>query len=169
MILDYNDANGAVMKKRRWVIYIFIGIMFGIFDVYYQALTANRSSSLVIGLVIACGIWLVPAIPVDLYEAKISQSRLKSAAANVLTWSAAVFSYYLYIAFTLIFIGQAARPELHISNLNTDPYYWSNLASLLVGDVLGGAAEWMIIAVIGGFIVGLLVSSIYLRPLSQQK
>lgn len=146
--------------KKRWIIYVLIGIVFGIFDFFYQELTQEIADSNTVRFAVAWGIWLVPAIPVALYEAKISHTKLKPALANVLVWSVSVISYYLYMAVKLIFIGQASRPEMLITNCN-DPYYWSNLQSLLLYDVGGSIVEWIGVAVLGGFVVGFLVSLIY--------
>lgn len=52
--------------------------------------------------------------------------------------------------------------EFYISNYK-DPFYWSNLRSLFLGDILGGIIEWIFVAVVGGFIIGFLISFIYLR------
>lgn len=51
---------------------------------------------------------------------------------------------------------------MHISNHNA-PYFWRNWASVLLGDILGGIAEWIIVAVVGGAIVGFLTGSILLH------
>jgi hypothetical protein len=106
----------------------------------------------------------VPVIPVVLYEVKVSHSKLKSVLASILTWSISVISYYLFMIFKLIFIGQSTRPELYMSNYK-DPFYWSNLKSVFLGDVLGGIIEWIEVAVISGSIIGFFVSSIYLFSL----
>lgn len=152
----------AFMKKR-WFIYIIIGVLFGVFDFYYQEFTEGiSSSSYVTWFVVAWGIWLVPIIPIDLYEAYVSESRVKSALANVLTWSISVISYYLYMAFKLIFIGQTSMQFLHISHYR-DEFYWSNLKSIFLGDVLGGSIPWIFVAVIGGFITGFLISFFCIR------
>lgn len=148
--------------KKRWFIYIIIGVLFGIFDFYYQEFTKEIVTSYVRWFAVAWGIWLVPIIPIVLYEAKVSGSRLMSALANILTWSVSTISYYLFIVIKLIFIGQATRQELYISNYR-DQFYWSNLKSVIWGEVFGGIIDWISVAVVGGFIVGYLVSFIYLR------
>ena len=147
--------------KKRWKIYALIGILFGIFDFFYQELTAQIGDTSLLRTLVATGVWLIPAIPVVLCEAKVSQTTWKPALANVLTWVMAVISYYLYMGFKLLIIGQEATQELHISSYQ-DPYFWSNWKNVFVGDILGGMFEWLIVAVVGGCLVGFVVSAAYL-------
>lgn len=149
--------------KKRWYIYIIIGILFGVFDFYYQEFTQGiHISSFVLWFVVAWAVWLIPAIPIVLYETKISESNKKSVLANILVWSISVCSYYLYMAIKLIFIGQESMKFLHISNYK-DQFYLSNLKSLFLGDVLRGITEWIGIAIVGGIVVGFLISLIYVN------
>lgn len=148
--------------KKRWAVYILVGVLFGVIDFYYQEHTSGFATSTAMWFVVAWGIWLVPAIPVVIYESKVSGSRSMSALANVLTWGVSVISYYLYMFFKLVFIGQASMQFLHISNRH-EPNYLSNIKSIFWGDVKDGIFEWIGIAVIGGFITGGLISHIYLK------
>lgn len=158
--------------KRRWFIYIIIGIVFGVIDFYYHGFLANYlvrkqafNSSLareIAWLVLSIGIWLVLIIPIVLHEAKVSQSRVLSALASSLTWCASIISYYLTNAVQLAFIGLPTRPELHISN-RRDPFFWGNWKSVFWYDIVGGIVEWAVVAVVGGFIIGFLISFIYLH------
>jgi hypothetical protein len=131
--------------KKRWLIYILIGALFGVFDFYYQEFAQAINTSNIILSILTLGIWLVPVVPVALYEARTSVSRVRSALASIITWSVAIISYYLFLVIKLVFIGQAMRPEMHISQ-HADPFYWENLKSVLIGDFfLGGVAEWIVV------------------------
>ncbi|MTV49882.1 hypothetical protein GJ688_12955 [Heliobacillus mobilis] len=154
---------------RRWFIYLITGIVFGVFDFYYHGFLSNLMhlqtySSLageITWLVLSIGIWVVPIVPIALYEAKISRSMLRSALANSLTWSAAIVSYYLTNAVQLAFLP--TRQELHFSNHST-PFFWDNWKSVIWDDIiLGGMVEWIVVAVVGGFIIGFLICFIYNR------
>ncbi|WP_078380702.1 hypothetical protein [Sutcliffiella halmapala] len=149
--------------KIRWFIYIVIGIIFGVFDFFSHRFISNV---LVQGeafwRVLTYGVWLVPIVPIALYEARISKSIVRSGLASNLTWLFSIISYYLYMAFQLAFIGVSTRPELHISSQG-DPFFWGNWKSVFWGDILGNIVEWSGVAVVGGFIVGFSVSFIYLR------
>lgn len=159
--------------RRRWVIYLMIGIVFGAIDFFYlgflyelagpQVLFASfPAGRFLLWLVLNVGIWLVPVIPIALYEARLSRSRLRSAVASLSTWCAAIVAYYLTNAVQLAFIGLPGRQELHISN-HSAPWFWENWASVLRGDILGGITEWIMVAVVGGAIVGFLAASILLH------
>lgn len=148
--------------RKRWLIYILIGVLFGIFDFYYQEFTQGIITSNIMCFVVAWAIWLVPAIPIVLYEAKISKSVVRSVLVNILVWSVSVFSYYMYIPIKFVFIGQSTMSEFYISNYRSQ-FYWSNLKSLLWGLISEDAPGWLFVAIFGGIIVGSCISFPYLR------
>ena len=149
--------------KKRWLNYILIGVLFGMFDFYYQEFTQNISStSTIMWFVVAWAIWLVPVIPIVLYESKTSESVVKSVFANILVWSVSVISYYMYIPIKLVFIGQSTMLDFYISNYKSQ-FYWSNLKSLIWGLISEDAPEWLVVAILGGLIVGFCISFSYLR------
>ena len=146
--------------KKRWFIYAIVGIVFGVFDFYYQRVIQGLNLSGMYTIILCYGIWLVPLLPIALYESKISLSRRNTSIASLLTWSISIISYYMFLAIDLMFIGRESRMEMHISNY-LDPYFWSNWKSVFYGQVLGGIIEWILVAVVGGFIIGFLVNFIY--------
>ncbi|MDA8217989.1 MAG: hypothetical protein M0Z94_10270 [Dehalococcoidales bacterium] len=161
--------------KHRWLVYLAVGTLFGVVDFVYlgflypapsgQSLAyspAGTVGSLLRFLVLNVGVWLVPVVPLALYESRVSRSRLHPAAVGLAVWCAAIVAYYLTNAAQLAFWGLPTRPELHISNAGSE-YFWENWANVLQGDILGGIMEWLIVAVVGGAMVGLLTGSIYLR------
>jgi hypothetical protein len=149
------------MNKNRWLYYIFFGILFGIFDFYYQRPVQSIKNNLLLIFVILV-VWLFLAVPVAINEVKVTGSPWKAALASMVSWMVAVISYYLYMTFKLVFIGEPSRPEMHISN-RADPYFWDNIKNHLLGDVLGGVGEWILVAIIGGIVVGHLTAKIYLK------
>lgn len=148
--------------KKRWLVYALIGILFGVFDFYYQEFTQSLITSRISWFVVAWSVWLVPATPIILYEVRISKSIIKSILATILTWIVSVLFYYMYIPIKLVFIGQATMSEFYISNYRSE-YYYSNLKSLILGLITEDAPEWLAIAILGGIIVGFCVSFLYLR------
>ncbi|APM39835.1 hypothetical protein [Clostridium kluyveri] len=132
------------------------------FDFYYQEITRGIITSTIMWLLVAWGVWLIPITPIVLYEAKISESVVKSIFANILVWVISVFSYYMYIPIKFVFIGQSTMSEFYISNYRNQ-FYWSNLKNLLWGLILEDALEWLIVAALGGLIVGFGISFLYLR------
>lgn len=141
--------------KKRWLVYGLIGLVFGLFDYFFQQAAQSDASPLV-RVMIIYGIWLVPLVPIALYEARRSRSELKTALVCAFTWSVAIIVYYLYMAIELIIIGKDTRPELHLSN-SSDPYYWSNLGQVLSNDMGGGILEWITLALAGGGLLGLCI------------
>src|SRR5215213_6112580 len=156
--------------KKRWLLYTLIGIVFGVFDFYYQTFISNTFSDQLVGglgrslvwLILIVGVWLVPIIPIILHEAKFSGSSWLPALASALTWSTSVVAYYLTNAFQLAIIGVPSRSELHISNRN-DPYFWVNWRGVFLDDLVLNNVVWIVVAVIGGSIIGFSLSFIYFR------
>jgi hypothetical protein len=162
------------------MIYIVVGLIFGVLDWYFLDLLASLSKNLALSeslllgpgyvrilitmaLVIAnYGIWLIPVIPAAIYERKRSQSLLRSALAAVTIWSAALLSYYTYYAIQLMFVGLPNLEFMLLSNHRSTAYWtdwWPPFRKMIVGQL----AEWILVAVIGGAIVGLLSAVLFNR------
>jgi hypothetical protein len=162
-----------VHMRNRWLIFIAVGLGFGIADWYFLNLLAlftnNQAMNetllqapelirvlLVMALVISnYGVWLIPVIPVAIYEMKRSQSLLLAALSAVIVWSAALLSYYTYYAFMLIFIGLPNLDFMLFSNRQSATY-WAYMWPPFRRIILVQFVEWIGIAVIGGAIVGTL-------------
>ena len=141
-----------------------IGLIFGIIDWFYLEWLAHISwgslgeSILVVPIIIGMnyGIWLVPIIPVVIYEARRAEKMLQPMLAGMLTWSCAIFSYYLYYAI-LLSLGKL----IHLEHLNIfgdkNATFWYYYWQMFKGIILGQFFEWIIIAVIGGASIGALV------------
>ncbi|NLV73827.1 MAG: hypothetical protein GXY52_03965 [Chloroflexi bacterium] len=152
--------------KKRWLVYALAGFFFGIFDFYYQILVQKHLPAIgllgYIKVLLILGVFIIPLVPAVRYESKTSGSRLQAGLAGSLIWLAAIVAYYLTNAVQLAFIGFAGMPELHISQ-RAEPYFWENWKNVFTYSILGGMAEWGAIALVGGFIVGYLLSLILLR------
>lgn len=156
--------------KKRWLGYLLIGILFGIFDFYFQTWMQQIMTSGLIGTISfipILGVWLVMVIPIAIREANAARSIWLAAAAGAFSWSVSIVSYYLFMGVKLILIGQPAREEMHISN-RADPFYWSNVKSFFLGDFLGGVGEWILIALVGGCLIGLIAGLLTLRARKQR-
>jgi hypothetical protein len=152
------------LVKIRWFIYIAIGIIFGVFDFYFHSFISRMLiQGETLWTLLTYGVWLVPLVPIALYEARFSKSKMRAAIASSSTWLVSIIFYYLYNAIQLGIIGISTRPELHISNKN-DPFFWGNWKNVFWNDiVMRGIFQWSGFAVVVGFIVGFSVSFIYLR------
>ncbi len=151
--------------KKRWLFYLLIGVLFGIFDFYFQTwmqqiMSSGASGNLAIIPILS--VWLAMVIPIAIREAKASRSVWLAATASAFSWSVSIISYYLFMAVKLILIGQPGREEMHFSN-RSDPYFWSNIKSVFIGDILAGIGEWILVALIGGCLVGLVAGWIALK------
>lgn len=157
--------------RNRWLMYIAVGLVFGIADWYFldllasldqdQALSDNLFKapayirSLIVIVLVASnyGVWLVPVIPVAIYEMKRSRSLRRAAISAVIVWSAAMLSYYAYYAFMLMFVGLPNMDFMLFTN-HQSVSYWENWWGPFRRVILNQIMEWIGIAIIGGAIVG---------------
>lgn len=161
---------------KRWYFYALIGLIFGIFDWFYldwlaKGLGPNLGENpfIVIPIILGLnyGIWLVPIIPVTLYEANRAKTIKNPIFAGILTWSCAIFSYYAYYA---ILFSLGRLPNLdHFNIFNHDfsevrATYWRWFNSIILFQFL----EWTPIAVIGGGLTGAIAWWV-IRKLNRQK
>jgi len=170
--------------RKRWMIYIIIGLVFGIIDWYFIDLLATLNQTqrlnnfflerseivrqLYVGVLIVLnyGIWLVPAIPIAIFEMKRSGKLWKAALAAVLVWSMALLSYYAYYAFLLMFIGLPNFDFMLFKNRLSTTYWadwWPPFKRVIVDQFF----EWLLVGLAGGTIVG--VISAYLYSISPKK
>lgn len=149
-------------SRNRWMVYCLVGVAFGVIDYYYQQYAVQFSDSSILQIIVVLGIWLIPLLPVVVYETNISKSKKSGTLSGVVVWSIAVLAYYAYMMPDLLVIGKESRPEMHISSAS-DPYFWSNFTEFIRGSIIGGMIEWIAVAIIGGAIMGYLISAIFTR------
>lgn len=169
---------------KRWLGYFVIGICFGIIDWYFLDLLATLLAGLgqneglieagftrllIIVLVMSLnyGIWLVPVIPTAIYEVNRSHSLVKAALSAVVIWVAAIFSYYAYYTFLLMFVGLPHLEFMLFANRHSAAY-WADWWPPFRRVVLLQFFEWIGVAVIGGVLVGT-VSAVIFRRITQKR
>jgi hypothetical protein len=155
------------MKKTglRFLLYAITGLVFGVMDWFYLDWLAHISwgslenSILGVPIIIAMnyGFWLVPIIPVEIIESKLARKNIYPVFAGILTWSCAMVSYYTNYAI-LLSLGKLTNLE-HLNILGDKsatfwPEYWQMFDRIILNQFL----EWIIIAIIGGAITGVLTS-----------
>jgi len=169
---------------KRWIIYILIGLVFGIIDWYFIDLLAylNQTQRLnnfflgrsdvfrqlyvIVIVILNYGIWLVPAIPIAVIEMKHSGKLWKAAVAAVVVWSMALLSYYAYYAFLLMFVGLPNFDFMLFKNRLSATYWadwWPSFKRVIVNQFF----EWFMVGLAGGTIIG--VISAYLYSISSKK
>jgi hypothetical protein len=157
--------------QNRWITVLGLGLAFGIADWYFLDLLASFGRNeafntqmqqapgiarlLVVILLLALnyGIWLVPVIPVAIYECRRSQSLRKAALSAVLVWSAAIFSYYAFYTGLLMFSGLPGMEFMLFAN-HALPTYWSDWWVSFQQVILNQFVEWIGVAVVGGATTG---------------
>lgn len=160
-------------SKNRWLIFILLGLAFGILDWYFLDLLASigrnesfnnqmqQSSELVrlIGVVVLLGlnygIWLVPVIPAAVFEYKRTRVIWRAALSASVVWSAAIFSYYTYYTFLLMFAGLPGMEFMLFANRQL-PSYWNDWRVSFQQVILNQFMDWIGVAIVGGAIVGAL-------------
>lgn len=167
----------ARTERKRWLTYILVGLVFGVFDWYFLDLLATalsaigqdeaRFASPVARLAIIAvfmgmnfGVWLVPVIPAAIYEVKRSRSIRRAALAAIFIWVAAIFSYYAFYTFLLMFVGLPHLEFMLFSN-RAAPTYWADWWPPFRRVIFDQFFEWIGIAVVGGAIIGVLSAFLY--------
>ena len=155
--------------KKRWTIYALIGLIFGVFDWFFLDWLANglgpnlgENPIIFIPIILGLnyGIWLVPIIPVTLYETRQAKTIKTPIFAGALTWSCAILSYYSYYA---ILFSLGRLPHMDYFNiLNQDfqkvrAIYWRWFNGIILFQIL----EWIPIGVIGGGLIGSIIWCLY--------
>ncbi len=150
--------------NKRWYLYGLIGLIFGMIDWFYLDWLAfglgpnlGENPFIAIPIVIGLnyGIWLVPIIPVTLFESQRSESIKGPIKAGILTWCCALLSYYSFYA-VLFSLGKL--PNLEWFNIFGERFdgfwwqYWRWIRSIILLQLL----EWLPIGLIGGGIIGAL-------------
>ncbi len=152
-------------NRSRFLLYALIGLIFGTIDWFYLDWLAHISWGslgefilvipIVIPIIIAMnyGIWLVPIIPVVVYEARRARRMRDPMLVGMLTWSCAIFSYYFYYAILL-----SSGKLMHLEHFNIfgekDESFWYYYWQMFKGIILSQFFEWIVIAVLGGAIIG---------------
>lgn len=150
---------------KRWHYYILIGLAFGVFDWFFlQWLSDGLGPNLVevfgenpfivIPIIVGLnyGIWLVPIIPVVIYETRRATSIKTPILAAILTWTCALFSYYAYYA-VLLSLGKLAN--LAYLNVFGDRFdgFWAEFGRMFNRIILFQFLEWLPVALIGGTVI----------------
>lgn len=163
--------------RNRWLIYIIVGLCFGIIDWYFLDFLASSfallgqnesvsETAFLLVLMIAVfitlnyGIWLVPVIPTAIFEVRRSHSLWKATLASALIWVTAIFSYYTFYTFLLMFVGLPHLEFMLFSNLQSATY-WADWWLPFRRVVLDQFFDWIGIAVLGGVIIGALGAHLF--------
>src|SRR5690242_5612845 len=93
--------KNILIYVKRISLYGVIGFIFGLFDWFFNESIISSFPDYniifsLIGLIVKWGIWLVPAIPIAILEAKRTYRPSTSAIAVVFVWLTAIITYYLY-------------------------------------------------------------------------
>ena len=149
--------------NRRFLLYTLIGFVFGVIDWFYLNWLAHISwgslgqSILVVPIILLMnfGIWLVPIIPVVIFEVRHAEKMIYPMLAGALTWVCAIFSYYVYYAI-LLSLGKLINLE-HL-NIFGEKYetFWPEYWEMFKRVILDQFLEWIFIAIVGGAVIGAL-------------
>lgn len=174
---SFRDTVSKIGKepemKKRWILYLFAGLIFGAGYWHYLSLTAkffNDMSSnentigegwlLILALLTYFGVWLIPAILPAIYEFRSSASVQFSVMAVVTVWVSAVLGYYVNYLVMLAFIGLPNMEFLVFFGQRTSTF-WQDWANIFPKLILYNLFKWIGIGVILSGVAGLITSSVY--------
>jgi len=133
--MSENRDSRTRTTRVRWVFYILVGIIFGVLDYFFIAPAISDY------IVPSLAVWLIPLIPIAIYEMRASGAKYKTVLASILCWVVAVLAYYVCYYLTL-----ALSPSM---------------ISVGWGEILADIALWGIFAIVTGGITGFFISIIY--------
>lgn len=156
------------MQRYRLLVYSFVGILFGIVDWYMPDVTLYivpptlLSNPVVVFLSLAWiwSVWLLPAIPIAVYEMWASQQIWAAAGAVILTWLCALTGYYAYYVYLLAFVG-LNQMEMLLVSARHDPLFWQAWPSTFRTLIVGQWLEWSPVAIGGGAVAGITTGWLY--------
>ncbi len=106
------------------------------------------------------GFWLVPILPVVLVESRREVGILYPVLAGVITWCSAIVSYYAYYT-VLLSLGVLPHLEGMIVFGDRYPGFWEDWAAVFQKIILAQFFEWIVIAIVGGGLLGAVISLAY--------
>lgn len=180
---SFRDTVSLIGKepkmKKRWMLYSFAGLIFGIGYWHYLSLAAkyfsnqNATNSLgngwlfLLSMLTYFSVWLIPATLPAIYESHHSMSLRLSVMAVITMWISAVLGYYLnYLAMYAIF-GLPGMEYLLIFGQRTADF-WQAWPSVFFHHILFKFLKWVVVSVFIGGIAGLVTSSVYSSLLSRK-
>ena len=155
-------------SNHRFLLYSAVGLVFGVLDWFYLNWIAHISwgslgqSILVVPIILLMnyGIWLLPIIPVVIFEVRYANKIISPMLAGSLAWCCAIFSYYAYYAI-LLSLGKLIHFERFNIFGDKDETFWYYYWHMFNGIILSQFLEWIIIAIIGGGVIGALTFWIF--------
>jgi hypothetical protein len=159
--------------KKRWVIYLLAGLIFGAGYWHYFSITArlfNTFSSaenntgggllFIFALLTYFGVWLIPAIVPAVVEFHHSTSLRLSILAVITVCLSAVLGYYVNYLAMLAFFGLPNLEFLLIFGQRTAAF-WPTWNKIITNLILYNYLKWSLVGILVGGIAGLITSSVY--------
>ena len=153
-----------IKSAHRFLIYGLIGLAFGVIDWFYLSALAHFSwgsfgnSILVVPVILLFnyGIWLVPVIPIGIYETKHFGTIKSTMLSCIAAWVSAMVGYYGLYA-VLLSLGKLPNLD-HLNILGAkDTLFWQEYWRMFNRVILSQFFEWTLIAIVCGSILGALL------------
>lgn len=162
------ETSSMNKQRRRILFYAAIGLIFGVLDWFYLDWLAHLSwgslgQSVVVVpiiLILNYGIWLVPVIPIAIYEARRAQRITSPIAASVITWLCAMVGYYGFYALQLSLGKLPSYEHLNIFG-EKYPGFWLDFSRIFNRVILSQFLEWTLIAIVCGSILGAIIFKLF--------
>ena len=161
--------------KKRWLIYILAGLLFGIGYWHYLELTTkwfgqihiNPENNIAfftfmffLALLVYFGIWSIPAAVPALYEYHQSSQLKLTMLAGVIVFVSAVTGYYLNYLAMLTLIGLPHMEFLMIARAHT-ANFWTSWSEWFPKLILRNMIKWILVGIPFGAISGLIMIQVY--------
>lgn len=159
-----------IKATHRFLIYGLIGLAFGVIDWFYLNALAHFSwgsfgnSILVVPVILLLnyGIWLVPVIPMGIYETKHFGTIKSAILSCCVAWVSAMVGYYGYYAWLFVQGKLPMLEQVRLQGIN-DFAFWQENGALFQRVIINQFLEWTLIAIICGSTIGALIYRIVHR------
>lgn len=176
LIGNFSILIKELKMKKRWLLYLFAGLLFGACYWHYLGITAKIFNDFVnsdnpvvavivfiIALLTYFSVWLIPAVAPALFEFRSSASLRQSVLAVVVVWLSAVFGYYINYLVMLAVVGLPNMEYLLIFGQQTSSL-WEDWSAIFPGLILYNFLKWaavgIVVAGISGWVTGSIASSL---------
>ncbi len=138
-----------------------LGVVFGVLDWYVPELLLPLNRHPVFPFLLY-GVWLAVAVLAVIPAARRHERPSVFGRSVLVVWTSAVLAYYAYYAALIGLVGLPQLDQFHLSQRGVEGFggrWWMLLQTTLVP----GVVEWTPVALIGGYVVGWMMGTVWIR------
>lgn len=160
MVIIFHSMRYFMSKKGCFSLTVITGFIFGIFDWYFPTIFHISRLPTYINIIVIYSVWFIPACIVSFIALRRTKNIRFVASLVSLSWTVSILVYYGYYIFLLAVPGLPQLDSLQISNAHKSRFLGDWLF-ILQTTLLPQLGKWLPAAVLGGYVVGYVISKFY--------